>query len=170
MIGGLCYATCLIIAVLSDVRTRRIPNRLVLVMGVLGMLFSVVVTGPLPGIGRALLGCAIGLGLWLPFYALRMLGAGDVKLFAAAGCWLAPSQLFEAAVLSALAGGVLSVVGLVLAHGFELTTFRIAQAMREPRVLAHPLPVPAGRRTIPYGVAMAVGLSLAGWAPRLLGP
>ena len=111
----------------------------------------------------------IGFALWIPFYALRMLGAGDVKLFAAAGCWLAPSHVFGAALLSALAGGVLSVIGLVLAHGLGLTTLRVAHGLRDPRTLATPLAVPAGRRTLPYGLAMAVGLLVSAWFPQWLG-
>jgi prepilin peptidase CpaA len=123
---------------------------------------------PWVALSRALIGFALGFALWIPFYAMRMLGAGDVKLFAAASCWLAPSQIFGAALLSSLAGGVLSVVGLMLAHGVGLTTFRIAHAVRDPRLLATPLAVPAGRRTLPYGLAMAVGLAVVGWFPNLL--
>jgi prepilin peptidase CpaA len=115
-----------------------------------------------------LLGLAIGFGLWIPFYALRMLGAGDVKLFAAASCWLAPSQVFGGALLSALVGGVLSVIGLALAHGIGLTTFRIAHGLRDPRLLATPLAVPKGRKTLPYGLAMTIGLLVVAWFPQWL--
>jgi prepilin peptidase CpaA len=115
-----------------------------------------------------LIGLGIGFGLWIPFYALGMLGAGDVKLFAAGCCWLAPSQAFEAAFLSAVTGGVLSVIGLVLAHGFGLTSFRLVHALRDPKLISTPLSVPAGRPTLPYGLAMALGLAAVGWFPRML--
>jgi prepilin peptidase CpaA len=111
---------------------------------------------------------AVGFAIWIPFYALRMLGAGDVKLFASACCWLAPSQAVGAALLAAVAGAVLSVIGLVLAHGARLTTFRLAHALRDPKVLATPLAVPAARQTLPYGLAMAFGLAVAAWFPRML--
>jgi prepilin peptidase CpaA len=167
-VGGACFVGMLAAASLSDLRQRRIPNVLVAWLAVVGMCYSLLVLSPAVGASRALIGLVIGFGLWIPFYALGMLGAGDVKLFAAACCWLAPSQAFTAAVLSAVAGGVLSVVGLVLAHGVGLTTFRIAHAMRDPKLLATPLSVPAGRPTLPYGLAMAIGLSVAGWFPGLL--
>lgn len=166
--AGICFVFALFMASVTDLRSRRIPNRLVVVLGLLGVLYSVIAVETPVGIARALLSCAIGFMLWIPFYALRMLGAGDVKLFAAASCWLAPSQVFSAALVSAFAGGLLSVVGLVLAHGLGLTTFRIAHLARDPRLLATPLAVPAGRRTLPYGIAMAVGLALIAWFPRLL--
>jgi prepilin peptidase CpaA len=137
-------------------------------MAILGLAFSVVALPLSTGAARALLTGAIGFALWIPFYARRMLGAGDVKLFFAASCWLAPSQVFGAALISALAGGVLSVIGLILAHGAGLTAFRIAHGLRDPKLLATPLAVPAGRRTLPYGLAMTVGLLLAAWFPRWL--
>jgi prepilin peptidase CpaA len=168
LLGGVCYLSGLIVASVTDVRNRRIPNKLVLLMALLGVAFSVFSMPPLVGASRALLSCLIGFALWIPFYALRMLGAGDVKLFAAASCWLAPSQVFVAALVSALAGGVLSVIGLVLAHGLGLTTFRIAYGLQNPKMLATPLAVPSGRKTLPYGLAMNVGLLVAAWFPRWL--
>jgi prepilin peptidase CpaA len=168
VLGGVVFVGSLVVASFTDVRSRRIPNKLVVVLGLLGVVYSVLLLPPAEGVSRALVSCAIGFALWIPFYVLRMLGAGDVKLFAAASCWLAPSQVFGAALLSALAGGVLSVVGLVLAHGLGLTTFRIAHAVRDPRLLATPLAVPVGRKTLPYGLAMAIGLAIAAWLPRLV--
>jgi prepilin peptidase CpaA len=168
IVGGVAFLGILVAASVSDIRHRRIPNALVLVLALLGIAFSAVVVSPGVGITRAMLGLLIGFVLWIPFYALRMLGAGDVKLFAAACCWLAPSQVFSAALLSALAGGVLSVIGLVLAHGVGLTSFRIAHAVRDPKLLATPLSVPAGRPTLPYGLAMTIGLAVTGWFPKIL--
>jgi prepilin peptidase CpaA len=167
-VGGVCFTGALLAASLSDIRSRRIPNALVLALALLGVGYSAVVLSPTVGVPRALLGLAIGFGLWIPFYALRMLGAGDVKLFAAASCWLAPSQVFGGALLSALVGGVLSVIGLALAHGIGLTTFRIAHGLRDPRLLATPLAVPKGRKTLPYGLAMTIGLLVVAWFPQWL--
>jgi prepilin peptidase CpaA len=166
--GGACYTLALVVASAWDIRSRRIPNWLVIVLATLGVCYSAVVQSPFTGVPRALLGLLLGFALWIPFYALRMLGAGDVKLFAAASCWLAPSQIFGAALISALAGGLLSVIGLVLAHGFGLTMLRVSHGLRDPKMLATPLAVPAGRKTLPYGLAMTAGLLVAAWFPRWL--
>src|SRR6188472_185913 len=123
-LGGAVFTVGLVMASVSDVRSRRIPNRLVLFLALAGLVYSIVSTPTWSGVARSLIALAIGFGLWIPFYALRMLGAGDVKLFAAASCWLAPAHVVAAALLSAIAGGVLSIVGLVLAHGLGLTTLR----------------------------------------------
>jgi len=168
MAGGACFTLALVVASVWDIRRRRIPNWLVIALAVLGVCYSALVQSPSSGIPRALLGLVLGLGLWIPFYALRMLGAGDVKLFAAASCWLAPSQVFGAALAAALAGGVLSVIGLVLAHGLGLTMLRVSHGVRDPKILATPLAVPAGRKTLPYGLAMTAGLLIAAWFPRWL--
>ena len=168
IVGGACYTLALVVASVWDIRSRRIPNWLVIALVVLGVCYSALVQSFVAGVPRALLGMVIGFALWIPFYALGMLGAGDVKLFAAASCWLAPSQIFSAALVAALAGGVLSVIGLVLAHGLGLATLRVAHGMRDPKILATPLAVPPGRRTLPYGLAMTTGLLVAAWFPRLL--
>jgi prepilin peptidase CpaA len=169
LVGGACFTVILLAVSISDIRSRRIPNAAVVALAVLGVVYSVSVLALGGGLARAGLGLLLGFALWIPFYALRMLGAGDVKLFAAAGCWLAPSHVLVAALASALAGGVLSVIGLVLAHGFGLTTLRVAHGLRDPRTLATPLAIPAGKRTLPYGLAMTVGLLVTAWFPQWLG-
>jgi prepilin peptidase CpaA len=168
LLAGACFVLALAIASATDIRSRRISNRLVLTLGLLGLVYSVLSVSFSVGLARALVSGLLGFLLWIPFYALRMLGAGDVKLFAAASFWLAPSQVLSAALVSAFAGGVLSVIGLVLAHGFGLATLRMADIARDPKVLATPLAVPSDRKTLPYGLAMTVGLAMAAWYPRLL--
>lgn len=169
LVGGACFTLGLAVASAWDIRSRRIPNWLVLALAVLGVCYSALAQLPSSGgVARALLGLVIGFGMWIPFYALGMLGAGDVKLFAAASCWLAPTQVVTAALMAALAGGVLSIVGLVLAHGWGLATLRVAHGMRDPKILATPLAVPKGRKTLPYGLAMTVGLLIVAWFPRWL--
>jgi prepilin peptidase CpaA len=168
MLAGACFLATLVVASASDIHSRRIPNRLVAVLALLGVIYCVLSVSPLTGVSRALISGTIGFLIWIPFYALRMLGAGDVKLFAAASIWLAPSQVLSAALVSALVGGVLSLGGLVWVHGLRLTTFRIAHLARDPKLLTTPLPVPEGRRTLPYGVAMTIGLAVAAWFPQLM--
>ncbi len=166
IVGGAVFSAALIVASISDIRSRRIPNWLVAFITIAGIAYSLALTPTWSAVARSVMAFGIGFGLWIPFYALRMLGAGDVKMFAAASCWLVPSQVLAAALLSAISGGVLSVVGLVLAHGLGLTTLRIAQGIQTPQVLATPLRVAPGKKTLPYGLAMAIGLLIVGWFPR----
>src|SRR5215208_4679040 len=88
--GGVLMAL-LAWACAADLRRRRIPNVLVLTMLATGLALSLAPrTDATPGMLGALRGFALGLVIWLPFHTLGLLGAGDVKLIAAAGAWLGP--------------------------------------------------------------------------------
>lgn len=165
-VAGLVFTALLLVAAVSDVRSRRIPNRLVGVLGLLGLCYSVFAQPFLPGALQGVGGILTGLGCWLPFYALGWVGAGDVKLFAAAGAWLGPVGAVEGAVAGALAGAVLALVWMVRSRGAKGTAETLGLAAGSPALLA---PGDAGSRrsSLPYGVAIAFGAIWAGWLPRL---
>jgi prepilin peptidase CpaA len=90
------------------------------------------------------------------------MGAGDVKLLAAVGAWLGPSQVVMAALATSVAGGVIA-LAVALGHGYLkvalsnlwmlLTHWRVMgirpvdeltlQAARGPR-LAYAVPIAIG--------------------------
>jgi prepilin peptidase CpaA len=151
----------------TDARERRIPNLLVALIAAAGL--AAVVVGPGPKfLGRAMVAGGLGFGIWIPFYVLRMLGAGDVKFFAAAALWLTPGQTVTAALYTAFAGAGLSVLWLVLEHGPRFGLARAVMVSQAPVAAAREARVggPA-RRHIPYGIAMAAGLAAAAWLPHL---
>ncbi len=61
--------------------------------------------------------------MFLPFFLLGGMGAGDVKLMAALGAWLGPAEAFAIAIYASLAGGVLA-LGVALATGYLRTALR----------------------------------------------
>jgi prepilin peptidase CpaA len=96
-------------AAASDLRTRRIPN--VLTFG--GAAMAMVVHGILGGtasLAMCLGGWLLGIALFFPFFAMRGLGGGDVKLLGALGACLGPYAVLYVGFYSTLAGGVLAVV------------------------------------------------------------
>ena len=95
-------------ALATDLRTRRIPNVLVLIGLVVGTIGQSTQSG-LPGLATAGAGAIVGLVCLLPFYLRGAMGAGDVKLMAMCGAFLGPVQVFVAAVASLLLGGVIGV-------------------------------------------------------------
>jgi len=109
MIGAVLLVL-LTAACVSDLRTRRIPNLLVVATAVTGTAIAVLTKPVIPGLMQAGGGLGTGLVIWLPFYALGMLGAGDVKLFAAAGALLGPATTVRAFFFTAIAGGVLALI------------------------------------------------------------
>ncbi len=171
----LVFATLVLTAVAYDLRSRRIPNTLVVVGIALGLSFQIVARmgGELflnrfgaSGIGAALLGGLTGLALFLPLYALRTMGAGDVKLLAMVGVWLGPEYVAWAALWTMLAGGVLAlfaalvggVMRQVLAnlHTMLVMLFMHAQTGGGLKVTA---PAQSTGR-LPYAVAIACGTAI----------
>ncbi|MES2153064.1 MAG: A24 family peptidase [Pseudomonadota bacterium] len=119
LLPGLVLGTLLATAVWHDLATRRIPNLLILPGLFAGVALNLLLppgAGPFQwpvggiGGGAALAGAGGGLLLLLPMYALGALGAGDVKLLAMVGAFLGPQAIMAVALLSLLAGGVLSLV------------------------------------------------------------
>lgn len=172
LIARTAFLALLGAAVWWDVRARRVPNALSLTLAALGLTVSVagVAGAPRPGTAAAALG--VGLAVWLPFYLLRMLGAGDVKLFAAASAWLTPLASVRAAVGAALLGGVLGVLWMWRARGGAFTAVRLHHAIQQPSILRQPLP--AGTLgsvrdpRLPYAVPMAIALAVEAWGLHII--
>lgn len=158
----------LAIATVTDLRSCRIPNWLVLPFLVAGIAVSGWVHG-WHGVGQSLLGILLGTVIFGFFCWLGGMGMGDVKLCAAIGAWIGPSQLLFALVLTGLAGGVMALCWAV-AGGFMgellsgtgdlLANFRKRGVRPHPEmVLNNPL-----RRKMPYAPAIAIGTLISFFA------
>ena len=99
----------LLAATAVDVREHRIPNRLVATGISIGVLFHAFAPQGM-GIAFALSGLGLGLAALFPLYALRLMGAGDVKLMGMIGAFLGASGVIGAVLATMAAGGVLAIV------------------------------------------------------------
>jgi prepilin peptidase CpaA len=99
-------AALLLTAAAWDIRARRIPNALTLA-AVLAGLAGNGWRGGWPGLAWSGEGLALAAPLLLP-YAVRALGAGDVKLLGAVGALMGPVFLLWTLLGTALAGGLLA--------------------------------------------------------------
>jgi len=106
----------LLAAAVYDVRFRRIPNWLTVSGVVLGLAVNWLIGRPEAGILFALEGLAAGFCMYLVLYAIRAMGAGDVKLMAAVGALLGPSRWFGLFFVTAIVGGLMAFV-LILTKG-----------------------------------------------------
>ena len=169
--GGVVFTLLLVVGCVTDLRSRKIPNELVLAILVTGWLFALFVSqDALRAITMSLAGTAVGFLIWIAFYVVGVIGAGDVKFFAAAGAWLGPGATWRAALAAAVAGGVLAIVLLLMEKRLGAVLRRIALAASSRTLLAVPeqTVVPGDKqRHLPYGVALAIGALLIAWIPGL---
>jgi prepilin peptidase CpaA len=171
--GTAMLAALMLAAVTTDLRSRRIPNRLVLTGLALaaGLHAVAMATGTLPMAGRAwwapLAGFAAGIALLMPLHLLRAMGAGDVKLMAMAGAFVGAEAALGVALYTLLAGGLLSLAFMV-GRGVAAQTLANVRCMLADWALRAgagqgvrlaPLQVTAAR--LPYAVAIALGTAAA---------
>lgn len=160
---GPCVLALVMIAALSDLQTRRIPNWLVATALVVALPVQVTLHGGAEGAQMWLGGCLTGGLLLLPGYLMRLMGAGDVKLMAAVGAFCGAIGAFEIGLATLVIGGVWSLAVLLLRR--QTLTVLSGAAMR--LVDRAGSDGGAARRrgglasgsigTLPYGVAIAIG-------------
>jgi prepilin peptidase CpaA len=149
-------AVFLTAAVIEDLVRRRISNVLTFGAMLLALGLQFIANGP-DGVLNGLGGLAVGLAVFLPFFLLGGMGAGDVKAMAAAGAFLTPWSSLLAAGLSLVAGAVLGLVLLAWRGGltdtFRVWSLRLVVADRSARP---DMPATAAMR-FPYALAIAAG-------------
>jgi prepilin peptidase CpaA len=154
-----------VVATLTDLRSRRIPNWLVFPFLLAGPVVSGWFHGWL-GIGQSLAGLGIGALLYGVLFCLGGMGMGDVKLCAAIGAWIGPSQLLIALVITGIAGGAMALCWAAFG-GFMGELFRGASDLLFVRRDGGMCPdvesivtKPAVRK-MPYAPAIAIGTLLS---------
>ncbi|KIF80219.1 A24 family peptidase [Noviherbaspirillum autotrophicum] len=149
-------------SVCHDIRAKRIPNR-VIIFGALAGLASSVLPGSI-GLAQSLGGLGMGLAMLMPLYALRAMGAGDVKLMAVAGAFLGIETTFFSALFAFAAGGLLALVYSAYAGAFGQTMRNLKMFIFHSavRVAGGRLPnagdMALGGERMPYSLAIAGGV------------
>ena len=155
MMPALVLTLGLTVAVVTDVRTRRIPNWLT--GSIAGAGFGLAVGGGVVTPMQAALGLLTGLLLMMPGHLIGATGAGDVKLMAAVGTLLGPDLTFRAFLYSAVAGGVFA-VAVATRRGILATTLQDASRLvTSPAVVREAIESPARANRFAYGPAIATG-------------
>ncbi len=168
---GILFAL-LLCASWVDAKSNRIPNKLVLVGCVLGVLLNAALREGLGfvscwpggiGIWKSIAGLLLGATLLLPMYLLRAMGAGDVKLMAMVGAFIGPISIIGVILMTFIVGGFMSIITVIQnktvkrlftnLQSMVLTGF-IQGTMREVPNLQTP-EISAGR--MPYAIAITGG-------------
>ena len=164
------------VAVFSDLRQRRIPNKLSVSILLAGLALRVPLGWESLAWGSAAALLAFGFGF--VFFLLGGLGGGDVKLMAALAVFLEPFGLLVALVVMALVGGLMAVVSVSRARRLRTTGTNLAiffasfgkqsfAGWKGDSPMVSLANSGAGVVTNPYAIAICIG-AIVGWiAPHL---
>ncbi|HEV2262445.1 MAG TPA: prepilin peptidase [Candidatus Rubrimentiphilum sp.] len=141
-----------LIGAISDVRTRRIPNALVIALLVCGLIENVALSGWHGAVADLAVVAGVLAAGTLAF-SYKLIGGGDIKLLAAAAGTLAYPVGISFILLTLLCGGVLAVIYAAY-RGRLGTTLGNVQAVA--------LPLFAGVRPVrpQHGLAMPYALAI----------
>ena len=144
------FAGLSLAAAVTDIQKRRIPNGFTLVIALLFAIYLLSNWGQADWVGPLVVGGAL-LVVGFVLFAMNLLGAGDVKMLAAAGLWAGFAYAPHLLAVTGIAGGLLG-IGFLIGE-------RLRQVPWLPLPPAEPAPEDGTKRKIylPYGVAICAG-------------
>ena len=151
------------IAAVNDLATRRIPNRLLLA-GLAGALILYLASAERSALLLAALGgMLLGLAIFLPFYLVRGMAAGDVKMMAVVGFFTGPDEALQVAIITWCVGGVMALAVILLRNRLKLAFANLGHLLFGfvmPGTKMSDMAPSRSAGSIPYGVAIAAGTIL----------
>ena len=154
----------LAVAAMSDLATRTIPDEACIALALLGCGARL-----LAGTAALAVSAGVAIGLFAVLvlaHARGALGGGDVKLAAAMALGLAPAQTYRFLVATVLAGGVLSLLHLILRRAppparLAVRSPEAGRPLRRASVIRRVIVAERWRirrkGSLPYGIAIACG-------------
>jgi prepilin peptidase CpaA len=162
-VGQILLGILVAIAAIFDIRSRRIPNWLVLAGLIVGVGWNVY-SSEWSGLLRAAEGLGLGFILYFPLYLIRARGAGDVKLLAAVGAVVGPGNCWWIFLLTAVLGGAIALILLMFRGRMRKTLFNVGMIIedllhfRAPYRSSDELDVTTNKGLrLPHGAMIAVG-------------
>lgn len=146
---------CLFMAAVTDLFTMTIPNRLSIFL-----LASFVVLAPVSGLPWAEISMSFAAGavvllVCFGFFALNVMGGGDVKLLAASALWFGFSPALGAFIFqTALWGGLVTL--LVMLIRSQADRFAVIGTIVPAQILT--------TKKVPYGVAIGIAGLMTFWS------
>ena len=117
VIGGVLS----VLAAASDLKEYKIRNRLILPFLLIGLVLNTVNSG-VAGLADSAIGLLLPLCL-LPLFALKMLGAGDIKTFCALGSIVGWRKSIDTILYSFIVAGILA-LGFMIFRKNAATRFK----------------------------------------------
>lgn len=116
MIAGLFLF--LVLAVMLDIRTYRIPNALTMAGMAVGVIYQLYRAGP-PGMFTAVMDLVGSILIMFPLYMIRCLGAGDIKLLSVISIFLGWKRGMIISIYSLFAGALLGIIKRFILFAFR---------------------------------------------------
>lgn len=106
-------ALILISAMVDDLRSKKIHNVLILILLAISII-SVLIFQGFSGLFPAFLKLLMALGIAVPLVLLKVIGGGDMKLYAVLALLLPPRILFLSLVCAFFWGALLGIIKVIL--------------------------------------------------------
>ncbi len=142
----LFYPAVMVHAGIGDLRTMRIPNRVVLLL-LAGYLVAIPLVGlTLPDVAWSFAAAAVVFALGLVGFSFGWMGGGDVKLLAVATLWLGAGNVAPLVFYTSVFGAILTILLLI----FRALSLPVALQQHDWVSRLH-----QRDEGVPYGVAIA---------------
>jgi len=160
---GFLFILFLALSVIIDLLYKKIPNWLTFPALTAGLLINSITRG-IEGLLFSIEGIGVGFGVLIIFYALGVMGAGDVKLMAAIGSFVGPKEVFMIFILATALGGVYA-LGLLLIKGYLWQTIKrygkiIKVFLFTLKIVYIPPPERGKKLKLCYAVAVALATAV----------
>ena len=161
------FACILVAAALYDLRFQKIPNILTFPSILIALVYNCA-TGGFEGLLLSIAGLALGVALLIVPYLIGGMGAGDVKLLGAVGAVLGPKAVFNAFLLTAIIGGIYSILLLLFQYKYSKSLLvRYATMFKTFTFTRQFIYIPAttnqDKPKLCYGIAIALGALWTIW-------
>jgi prepilin peptidase CpaA len=140
----------LLVSVVDDLKTKKIHNALAVSCAVIALVFVGVTHGS-AGYMTALISFATAMVAILPLYLMKILGGGDLKIFAAVSLLMSWQGALVTLIASVIWGSVLGIFMVVMkgqGKAFAMNLMSLAHRVKPESSQLH---------KVPYSVALLFG-------------
>jgi prepilin peptidase CpaA len=164
----LLLGAVLLIAGLTDIAQRKVYNWLT--YPALFMALTIHLAAQAwPGLGFSLTGLVVGGLIFFPAFWVGGMGAGDIKLMAVVGAFMGWKFALNAAVDTAVIGGIAATVFLLVKGELLQTLHRSLQLFSSAGRQTLHQKTPGSSYALPYAVFIALGAAAAFFLPSFIG-
>jgi prepilin peptidase CpaA len=163
----------------KDYREHRVPNWLNAAIALTG-LATQATFGGWAGLENGLKGMLLAFGMLVLFWAIKGMGAGDVKFMAAIGAWLGPDMAVGAVMVGALLGGLMA-VGMIIRRrrwketlsNFQILAAKVTNTRMAFSDFGSAKSLSGKSALLPYAIPLSMGTLIvaitaySGWWERL---